>query len=130
MEQNAPKVLFVEEDPTLAEVTAFRLELLGYRVETVRSAEEAVESVKAEPPDLVIVDLLLPGMNGVDLIDRLLSDGQTGGMTVMALSIEADPDAVQRAFAAGAKDYLVAPYSPAILEAKVEKLLTAAGKVI
>ncbi|REJ68997.1 MAG: response regulator [Planctomycetota bacterium] len=123
MHDEVPHILFVEDDPLLSEVTAFRLELLGYRVETVGSGEDALAAVEKQKPNVAIVDLVLPGMSGIDLIDRFASNEATSDVAVMALSIEADTDAVQRAYNAGAQDYLVAPYDPATLEAKVERLL-------
>ena len=121
-----PKILLIENEPTLAEITAFRLELMGYRVEQVASGDKALEAIGHEPPDLIIIDLLLAGEDGFVLADRLASDEQTHGIPLMALSSRADLDDVQRAFSAGVKEYLVTPYDPSVLEQKLEKLVPAA----
>lgn len=123
MHNEVPRILFVESDSLLSEVTAFRLELLGYEVVAVSSGEEAFELMEERLPDVAIIDLVLPGITGVELIERITLDQRTAEVAVMALSIEADLDAVQRAYNAGARDYLVAPYDPATLESKVETLL-------
>lgn len=123
MHNEIPHILFVENDPLLADVTAFRLELLGYSVEAVASGEDALVAMDKVMPDVAIVDLVLPGVSGVELIERISSLERTSGVAVMALSIEADVDAVQCAYNAGARDFLVAPYDPATLEGKVEALL-------
>ena len=123
MQNEVPRILFVEDDPLLAEVTAFRLELLGYQVETVSSGEDALVAMDREKPDVAIVDLVLPGMGGVELIERITSNEMTMEIAIMAISIEADIEAVQRAYNAGAREYLVAPYDPITLESKVETLL-------
>lgn len=121
-------LLIVEEEATLAEVTAFRLELLGFSVQVARNVEEAWALLKQQQPDLVIIDLKLPGVGGVALIEQLASENETAMIPILALSFDAELDQVQRAFSAGAADYLVAPYNPTVLEEKVEQLLAEAAK--
>ncbi|MGI8982629.1 MAG: response regulator transcription factor [Pirellulaceae bacterium] len=119
-------LLIVEEEATLAEVTAFRLELLGFSVQVARSAEEAAPLLKQCKPDLMIIDLKLPGAGGIALIEQLASENETTMIPILALSFDAELEQVQRAFSAGAADYLVAPYNPTVLEEKVEQLLAKA----
>lgn len=121
-------LLIVEEEATLAEVTAFRLELLGFSVQVARNAEEAWTLLKQQKPDLMIIDLKLPGVGGVALIEQLASENETAMIPILALSFDAELEQVQRAFSAGAADYLVAPYNPTVLEEKVEQLLAEAAK--
>lgn len=121
-------LLIVEEEATLAEVTAFRLELLGFSVQVARNAEEAFPLLKQQKPDLMIVDLKLPGAGGIAFIEQLASENETAAIPVLALSFDAELEQVQRAFSAGASDFLVAPYNPAVLEEKVERLLAEAAK--
>jgi CheY-like chemotaxis protein len=123
MSYNPPKVLLIEEDGVLAEVTGFRLELLGFSVETVVSAETAFAFLDRELPDAIILDPVLPGMDGIELTNRLSNDRRTSRIPIMVVSTDADLNAVQRAHAAGAKDYLVIPYDPVMLEQKLEALL-------
>jgi len=126
MPQEAAQILLVEEDRTLADITAFRLELLGYMVRCAHSAEEALDALDHELPDVIILDLYLPGMDGLELTNRLSNDHRTCGIPVMAFSSDSDLGKVQRAYAAGVKDYLLTPYDPAVLERKLEKLLVTA----
>ncbi len=121
-------LLIVEEEATLAEVTAFRLELLGFSVQVARNAEEAWTLLRQLKPDLMIIDLKLPGVGGVALIEQLASENETAMIPILALSFDAELEQVQRAFSAGAADYLVAPYNPTVLEEKVEQLLAEAAK--
>ena len=121
-------LLIVEEEATLAEVTAFRLELLGFSVQVAASAEEALPLLKQHKPDLMIVDLKLPGAGGIAFIEQLASENATATIPVLALSFDAELEQVQRAFSAGAADYLVAPYNPAVLEEKVVKLLAESAR--
>jgi DNA-binding response OmpR family regulator len=125
MHDETPRLLLVEADELLSEITSFRLELSGFQVRTVRSGEEAVKALRGDLPDVVIVDLTLPDMDGIDLINQLSNDARTSCVPVLAFSIDADVHAVQRAHAAGAKDLLVIPYDPYVLEEKLEQLLQA-----
>lgn len=125
MTEEAPQILLVEEDRTLLEITAFRLELLGYRVVPMESGEKALEWLRDQLPSLIIVDHFLPGMDGVELLNRLSNDMRTSEVPIMFLSTNSDLEDVQKAYNAGADEYLVIPYDPMVLEAKVERLTTA-----
>jgi CheY-like chemotaxis protein len=118
-------ILLVEEDRTLLEITAFRLELLGYTVVRQESAEKALDWLRDKIPGLVIVDQFLSGMDGIELINRLSNELRTSEIPVMLLSTNADLEDVQKAYNAGADEYLVIPYDPIVLEAKVERLTSA-----
>lgn len=126
MAERRIRILLVEDDPTLLELTSFRLELLGYEVLEMESAEDALAWLQKELPDLVIVNQFLPGIEGVELVDRLSNDVRTADVPVMLLSANSDLDDVQKAFNAGADEYLVTPYDPIVLEEKVQRLATAA----
>lgn len=125
MSDRAPQVLLIEGEPTLLEITAFRLELLGYQVESRESAEQGLEWLKVHIPNIVIVDHVLPGMDGFEFINRLSNDTRTSDIPIMFLSTNGDLDDVQKAYNAGADEYLVIPYDPMVLEAKVERLTSA-----
>jgi len=125
MADRTPQILFVEEDPILMEITAFRLELLGYEVVTCQSAERAIEWLHEQLPTLIIVDHVLPGMDGIEFINRLSNDTRTSDVPIILLSTNGDLEDVQKAYNAGADDYLVIPYDPMVLESKVERLATA-----
>jgi len=124
MRRDRYKLFLVEEDELLADVTSFRLELLGYDVRCAHDADSALRSMADDPPDLCIIDLELPGADGAELITRLRSQDATAAAPVLAFSVDANLDLVERAYAAGAADYLVTPYDPAVLQAKIEHLLT------
>jgi len=124
MADRISQILFVEEDPILMEITAFRLELLGYQVVTHPSAERALEWLHEQLPTLIIVDHVLPGMDGIEFINRLSNDTRTSEVPIMLLSTNGDLEDVQKAYHAGADEYLVIPYDPMVLESKVERLTT------
>jgi CheY-like chemotaxis protein len=125
MADQSPQILLIEEDPTLLEITAFRLELLGYEVITQQSAERALEWLRDQLPTLIIVDHVLSGMDGIEFINRLSNDVRTSDVPIMFLSTNADLEDVQKAYNAGADEYLVIPYDPMVLESKVERLASA-----
>ena len=115
-------IQLIEEDETLREITAFRLELLGHEVVAMDSGSAATEWLAERLPDLVLVGHFLPDMSGVDLIDRLSNDLRTSEVPVMLLSPNAELEDVQKAFNAGADEYLVIPYDPQVLEQKLRRL--------
>jgi len=123
MTEEAKQILLVEEDPILLEITAFRLELLGYRVEVKKSARQALEWLREHLPALIIVDEVLPGMDGIEFVNRVSNDMRTTEIPILFLSTNSDPKDVQRAYNAGADEYLVIPYDPIVLESKVEHLV-------
>ncbi|MEW4455837.1 response regulator [Bremerella sp. JC817] len=124
MRESNPCILVVEDDPLLADITAFRLELLGFDVQTVETAEDAIELCEESHVDVVIVDLELAGMKGLELINQLQLGEETHETPILVFSTDPSLDVVQKAFKAGAKDYLVTPYDPAVLEHKIERLLS------
>ena len=123
-----PPILLIEEDAMLLEITAFRLELLGYEVVTQVSAELALEWLEEQLPAVIIVDAVLPGIDGIEFINRLSNDVRTSDVPVMVISTNSDLEDVQKAFNAGADEYLVIPYDPIVLESKLERLATAVSQ--
>ncbi len=123
MGRTGKSILLVEPEGVLAEVMAFRLELLGYEVRIVTTAEEVLKCVSTAPFDLVITDLVLGETTATALIEALASREDTNEIPIMVLSIDADLDRVTTVHQAGAADFLVVPFQPEVLETKVAKLL-------
>lgn len=118
-------ILLMEEDPTLLDVTAFRLELLGYEVTCIETAQEATLWLEENLPDLIAVGHL-GDMKSVEFLNLLSNDPRTSELPMIYVSACAELDEVQLAYNAGADEFLVTPYDPLILEKKVEGLLAAA----
>jgi CheY-like chemotaxis protein len=125
MLRQKPQILLVEEDAILLEITAFRLELLGYEVVPTDSGERALDWLQNNLPTMVIADQFLPGIDGYELLNRLSNDIRTSDLPVIFLSVNSDLEDVKKAYNAGADEYLVIPYDPVVLEQKVERLATA-----
>jgi CheY-like chemotaxis protein len=123
MTSDAAMVLLVEKDAITAEITAYRLELLGYRVRSANSADELLAVIEEEVPAAIVLDMQMHGVNGLELSARLKSAERTANVPIVAFSDDADLALVKRAYAAGAREFVVKPYDPVILEQKLERLL-------
>lgn len=128
MTRQVKRILLVEPEGVLAEVTAFRLELLGYSVETVGTPAAALKKIKEHHPDVIITDMVLENSNATGFIETLASNEDSSGIPVMVLSIEADLDLVTAAHKAGAAEFLLVPFHPEALEVKVAKLVAREGR--
>ncbi len=128
MRSGRQTILLVEEEPALLEITAFRLELLGYTVETFTGADDALNWLAEHLPDLLAVGYL-SDMDPVEFLNRVSDDQRTSQCPLLYLSANSDLDEVQRAYNAGADEYLLTPYDPLVLERKVQGLLAAADLV-
>jgi two-component system alkaline phosphatase synthesis response regulator PhoP len=112
------RVLVVEDEETLAVGVRDALELAGFQVELAHDGRKALERIREGRPDLVVLDLMLPGMNGLEILETLRQDRlQT---RVLILTALADEDDLLRGFEAGADDYMKKPFSPRELVARVE----------
>jgi len=125
MTNQAPHILLMEEEPTLLDITAFRLELLGYTVTCMETAQEAMLWLKDNLPDLIAVGQLTD-MKSIEFLNLLSNDPRTSELPMIYVSASADLMEVQQAYNAGADEFLVTPYNPMVLEKKVEGLLIAA----
>jgi len=127
MSSQTTQILLIEEEPTLLEITAFRLEMLGYDVIQHETAGAAFDWLKDHLPKLVAVGHLAD-TEPIDFLNRLSNDQRTSELPVIYISACSDLEEVQRAFNAGADEYLVTPYDPLMLEQKVSGLLQAASE--
>ncbi len=118
-------ILMLEEEPALLDMTAFRLELLGYQVVQFTGADGALDWLAANLPDLIAVGYL-SDMDPVEFLNRVSDDPRTCQCPLLLLSANSELDEVQRAYNAGADEYLLTPYDPLVLERKVQGLLAAA----
>ena len=125
LDSSDAKLLLVLTEPVLAELTSFRLELLGYQIEMVSSGGQAMAAIQNELPDLVIADTSLRDGDGIEWIARLRREYTAEQLPVMVFSLDPSLETVQRANHAGAQDYLITPFDPTVMEEKIETLLAA-----
>ena len=117
------RLLLIQQEPVLAELASFRLELLGYQIEVVGSGTEATASIDQSLPDLLIVDTTLPDGDGIEWIARMRAEYSPEQLPVLVFSLDPSLETVERAFQAGAQDYLITPFDPTVMEDKIETLL-------
>ena len=116
-------LLLIEPDELIAELTAFRLELLGFRVEYFHRGEDGRQRAESLNPSVILVDSNLPDYDGFELVKQFSSNSRTAGIPLLVLSVDADLHRVEQAYRAGARDYLVLPYDPIVLETKIKRLI-------
>ncbi|TWT81056.1 putative transcriptional regulatory protein TcrX [Planctomycetes bacterium CA13] len=118
------RILLVESERVLADLASFRLELLGYTIEVVETGSEAITKIRAEVPDLLIVDTLLIDGDGLEWLARLRTEFKCDRLPAMVLSLDPSLETVERAFYAGAQDYLITPFDPVTLENKIVEIVS------
>jgi two-component system phosphate regulon response regulator PhoB len=119
----AERILVVDDEPDIVALVAYHLARAGYGVSTASSGPEALAKATAELPSLVVLDLMLPGMSGFDVLERLRADPVTANIAVLTLTARREePDRV-RGLTLGADDYLTKPFSPQELTLRVGAIL-------
>ena len=119
----AADVLVVEDEPDIRNLIVHHLTRDGFRCRAVASGAEALQRVRAATPDLVVLDLMLPGMDGLDVCRRLRNDPASAGVPIIMLTAKADEVDRIIGLEMGADDYVVKPFSPKELVARVRAVL-------
>jgi two-component system phosphate regulon response regulator PhoB len=117
------RILIVEDEEPLTLLLRYNLEAEGFEVETVARGDEADTRLKERPPDLVVLDWMLPGVSGIELCRRLRARPQTRALPIIMLTARGEESERVRGFATGADDYIVKPFSVPELLARVHALL-------
>jgi two-component system phosphate regulon response regulator PhoB len=121
------RILVVDDEPDITALVAYHLAKAGYRVSTANSGSEALKAARDERPDLVVLDLMLPGVSGYDVLAELRKREETADVGVILLTARRDePDRI-RGLTLGADDYLTKPFSPAEMVLRVQALLRRLG---
>ncbi|WP_406430897.1 response regulator transcription factor [Streptomyces sp. NBC_00631] len=120
------RVLVVDDDPTVSEVVAGYLGRAGFAVAVAADGPTAVSLAAARPPDLMVLDLMLPGMDGLEVCRRVREDGP---LPVIMLTARGDEEDRVLGLEVGADDYVTKPFSPRELVLRVESVLRRAGSI-
>jgi two-component system phosphate regulon response regulator PhoB len=124
---NADRVLVVDDEPEIVALVAYHLVKAGYRVATAGTGQDAIDQTRRERPALIVLDLMLPGMSGFDVLEQLRADDLTREVAVLMLTARRDePDRI-RGLSLGADDYLTKPFSPPELVLRVGAILRRIG---
>jgi two-component system phosphate regulon response regulator PhoB len=122
-----PRILIVEDESALTLLLRYNLEAAQYTVETASRGDEAEIKLRESPPDLVILDWMLPGLSGIELCRRLRARADTRQMPIIILTARGEESERIRGLATGADDYIVKPFSVPELIARVNALLRRAS---
>jgi two-component system, OmpR family, alkaline phosphatase synthesis response regulator PhoP len=116
-------VLVVDDEHDILELIRYNLEKEHFGVRTVETGEDALRVARETKPDLIILDIMLPGMNGTEVCKRLKSDQQTRSIPVLMLTAKSSSSDVVNGLELGADDYVTKPFIPSVLLARVRALL-------
>ncbi len=116
-------MLVVEDDEDILELVAYNLVKAGYRVTRAATGREALARVAEEPPDLVVLDLMLPETDGTEVCRRLKGDVNTSAIPVVMLTAKGEESDIVAGLELGADDYITKPFSPKVLLARIRAVL-------
>jgi DNA-binding response OmpR family regulator len=118
------KILIIEDDPTSLRLIEYALKQRGYQVLTTINGLEGIITAQKEEPDLIILDIMLPGIDGFEVCRRIHSGSQTARIPILIISAKTQKEDINAGFRAGADDYLPKPASPTEIINRVESLLS------
>lgn len=122
------RILVIEDEEDILALIQYNLIKAGYRVECVTSGEEGVAKATALHPDLVILDLMLPGINGFEVCRRLRAEPGTADLPIIMLTAKGEDADIVSGLEIGADDYLTKPFSPQVLKARIQAVLRRRGQ--
>jgi DNA-binding response OmpR family regulator len=120
---DVPKVLVVDDDPVIVRLLEVNFEMEGFVVVTAVDGADGVEKARAEHPDVVVSDVMMPKLNGLELCAALKADAGTSTIPVVLLSAKAQVTDIRAGLDAGADDYVTKPFEPLDLIDRINKLL-------
>jgi DNA-binding response OmpR family regulator len=123
-EAPAPRVLIVDDDPVIVRLLQINFRLEGYEVDTASRGEDALEKVRANRPDVVILDVMMPGIDGWEVCRQLKETPAVRHIPVIFLSARAQDEDRQRGYALGVDEYVTKPFDPAHLVELVRRSLS------
>ena len=125
--ESKPRVLLVDDEPGLLQMVSFRLKAAGYEVTTALDGQQALDRVKESKPDLMILDLMLPKLDGYKVCRLLKLDERTKEVPILIFTARAQEQDIKLATECGADAYLTKPFEFKVLSGKLQDLLAAKG---
>ncbi len=113
----------VDDEKDIIELVSYNLEKEGFKVISATDGEKALESVSSEEPEIIILDLMLPGIDGLDVCRELKRNDQTSSIPIIMLTAKGEESDIVIGLELGADDYITKPFSPRILVARVKAVL-------
>ncbi|MFA5293325.1 MAG: response regulator [Phycisphaerae bacterium] len=116
-------ILIVDDEEDVLELVRYNLDKNGYKVETATTGEDALRKARVKMPDLMILDLMLPGIDGLEVCKKLKSDAKTQNIPIIMLTAKGEESDIVTGLELGADDYLTKPFSPKVLVARIRRIL-------
>ena len=123
MKKKDIKILLVDDEPDILEIVGFNLSSEGYQIITAANGVEAVEKAKKHKPHLIILDVMMPEMDGIEACERIRQDSKLNNTIITFLTARGEDYSQVAGFDAGADDYITKPIKPKVLVSKVKGLL-------
>lgn len=117
------QIILVEDEVDMADLVATRLGREGYQVTTIHDGREGLDAIRATPPDLAILDIMLPGMQGTEIAVKMRDDPRTAGVPILMLTAKSEETDIVVGLRFGADDYVTKPFSMSVLLARVDAIL-------
>jgi len=122
------RVLVVDDERDILELVKYNLDREGYHVTVVATGEDALAAARTKTPDIVVLDLMLPGVDGLEVCRRLKGDPKTRNIPIVMLTAKGDEADVVTGLELGASDYVTKPFSPRVLTARIRAVLRRGGE--
>ena len=119
----AEHILVVDDEEDILELVSYNLTKAGYRVTRVTSGEDAIKAARSKLPDLVLLDLMLPGVDGLEVCNTLKRDSRTANIPVVMLTARGEEADIVSGLELGADDYITKPFSPRVMLARIKAVL-------
>jgi two-component system phosphate regulon response regulator PhoB len=121
------QVVIIEDEPDMADLVALRLRKENYLVDVAHDGEEGLKRIRAATPDLALVDIMLPGLSGTDVVMELRHDGATQSLPIVLMTAKSEESDIILGLRLGADDYITKPFSLSVLVARVAAVLRRAA---
>ena len=122
------RIVVADDDVDIRDLVEFKLATLGHEIVTVCDGSAAVDACRAQPPDLAVLDIMMPGLTGLEAVREIRANPRLAGIPVILLTARAQQSDVETGFDSGADDYITKPFSPRDLATRVEALLSRTGR--
>ena len=123
MDKKAYTILIIEDEPDISELIEYNLTQSGYIIIVSDNGEKGIEITRKHFPDLILLDLMLPGINGIDVCKILKSDKDTSDVSIIMLTALGQEEDIIKGLETGADDYVTKPFSFPVLEARIQSVL-------
>jgi DNA-binding response OmpR family regulator len=121
------RVVIVEDERDMADLVATRLRREGYKVDVAHDGAKGFDLIRSDPPDLALLDVMLPGMSGVEIASKLRDDARTMSVPIIMLTARSEESDIVVGLKFGADDYVTKPFSMSVLVARIDAILRRAA---